>query len=1515
MKQKILNTLVAIMLVITLTMANFLFLCFNAVTYAIDEYGQIKRETNNKNVEFMSYFVDGNGNNVTNLSVKTNEQNIRLHFKISVPKEGYFNGKIVLSESNFKFKNELNDEISKIEDSTIYLKQINAGESKDFDIGVELLKDQNFDLSMINKTSKVSINGTYKDSTEKDITIDSERDVCIKFISPYENQDGDSILNQSIITNNVYTIDGKSKRVVQIMVQAGINENLFPVKSLKLNLTAPKISNKYPEKVYVNSYTNLVTNGKQLNTDNWNYNTDNGNVTIDIENNAEDNKISWIKEGQENLIITYIYEDDTEITTETSKVNSEISLYDEEKTVMNKTIEESIGTDKKDTIVSSVINQNESQIYKGKLYAGIAREITYKDLIDINLNDVSDEIVINENNQKISDKDIEANYKNTVINKANLESVLENGSALNIVDNKTNSVIATINTSTEADENGLINISYPANVKSISIKIDGKVNIGRLEITNTKTINSINTKILKDAKNIDFENSISYLSNNNVNNIGSAKSSIELLESETSVGLEINRTEFTTISSNDNVEIRAILKSRDEKNELFKNPKILIELPKKITSIQVNSINLLYEDELKIKSSTLKDNVIEIDLEGEQTQYKNEAIDGAMIIINANLATDKLATNSTEQIKLTFSNEKAINIANNGVITKDINILSNSDIITSNSIKDLGIDIVNNIGNNVATLNAGQAEISTTIEKNIINNKAEEISNIQILGTFPTKNTTSNIDVKVSNITISGIDSSRIKTYYSENENADNDLTKTENGWTENITNTATVKKYLINIDKLAQTEGINAKYQINIPSKLQNNQNADEGYIVYYTDSNATQKINTQNIGFSTPSINTLKTMAIQNASINQIEGQSGDLTATLESIDDEESVLKNGYGYRFLLHVKNNTESAIKNINVEITPNENLKVTDIFYFDSDENTVETTDNKTITIKNIEPKEETEVTIYTVIDQKDDSENIKIALYAKCTANNKSFVSNEVEKDAIGKLSIDFKVSSENSGKYVQPGDTIKYNINIKNNSKDVANSIKLYAWIPNETTLASVKKDGEDISTEQFTITNDSEKGKQVIKIEENQIDVNQGINYEIEASVDAIMGSYKAKELVGEFELSSGITEIGSEKIQHIIQSNETTNNNSSNSNNNSNSSNNTNSGTTSNTNTNSQNTKYKNISGYVWIDENGNGQKDSNEQTLSGVKVRLLNTTNNKFEKDSDGNEISATTTSTGFYNLSNVNTGKYIVIFEYDTSKYALTTFEKTGVSQELNSKVITKTLKENNEEKQVAVTSSIDVKDENISNINMGLVNAKKFDLKLDKYITKVTAKNNKTITNEYNDATLVKREIDAKQINSTTFVVEYTIRVTNNGNIPAYAKKIADYLPNDFKFNSELNKDWYQSGNTLYSTSLSNVEINPGESKEIKLILVKQMNENNTGLVNNSAEIVESYNQYGLKDIDSTEGNKVKGEDDMGSADLIISIKTGQIVLTIVFTIMAIIVLAIIGIVTYKKINKRSLF
>ena len=166
---------------------------------------------------------------------------------------------------------------------------------------------------------------------------------------------------------------------------------------------------------------------------------------------------------------------------------------------------------------------------------------------------------------------------------------------------------------------------------------------------------------------------------------------------------------------------------------------------------------------------------------------------------------------------------------------------------------------------------------------------------------------------------------------------------------------------------------------------------------------------------------------------------------------------------------------------------------------------------------------------------------------------------------------------------------------------------------------------------------------------------------------------------------------------------------------------------------------------------------------------------------------------------------------------------------------------------------------------------------------------------------------------MDSKQLSNTSVVVEYKIKVTNDGEVAGYIKKIQDYVSSDFKFSSELNKDWYQSGSDLYNNSLANVKLEPGQSKEITLILTKQMTENNTGLINNTAEIAESYNEQGLKDNDSTEGNRVKGEDDMGSADLILSIKTGQVVETILVILSTIIIIgAGAYIITRKVLNKK---
>ena len=328
----------------------------------------------------------------------------------------------------------------------------------------------------------------------------------------------------------------------------------------------------------------------------------------------------------------------------------------------------------------------------------------------------------------------------------------------------------------------------------------------------------------------------------------------------------------------------------------------------------------------------------------------------------------------------------------------------------------------------------------------------------------------------------------------------------------------------------------------------------------------------------------------------------------------------------------------------------------------------------------------------------------------------------------------------------------------------------------------------------------------------------------------------------------------------------------------------------------------------------MDSNENGQRDEDETALSGIVVRILNTETNEFLKDANGNDITATTNNNGFYSIGNIPQGQYIVIFEYNTDEYMLTDYEKEGVDTRYTSKAISQELTINGETKTVGGTEIIQVTDANIANINIGLKEAKIFDLKLDKYVSRIVTQNSSgTTTTNFENATLAKAEIDAKLINSTNIVVEYTIRVTNEGEVPAYVRRIVDYVSSEYSFSSELNADWYEQDGKLYSTSLSNEKLEPGEAKELTLTLKKKMSENNTGLISNTAEIAESYNEQGLKDQDSTENNNATGEDDLGKADVIISIKTGQVVSTIGIILASIAVIGLGAYIVIRMLIKKG--
>lgn len=334
------------------------------------------------------------------------------------------------------------------------------------------------------------------------------------------------------------------------------------------------------------------------------------------------------------------------------------------------------------------------------------------------------------------------------------------------------------------------------------------------------------------------------------------------------------------------------------------------------------------------------------------------------------------------------------------------------------------------------------------------------------------------------------------------------------------------------------------------------------------------------------------------------------------------------------------------------------------------------------------------------------------------------------------------------------------------------------------------------------------------------------------------------------------------------------------------------------------------KYK-ISGKVWLDYNKNDKQDESEKGISGISVKLIDLSTMDFIKNSNDKEIEIKTSDDGTYVFTDLKKGKYIVVFDYENTEYNISQYKKEGVSTTVNSDVIEKVISIDGKEKTVGLSDTLEINDSNIRNIDLGLSKASKFSIELTKRVSKITINNDSGITDyDYskNPKSLGKIEIKDKYLNSSNVIVEYTITVKNTGDVSGYVTSIVDYIPEELKFSSELNKDWYlgTDGNA-YNMTLAKDEIKPTESREVTIILSKKMTEENTGLVNNDAEIFDAYNKEGITNIDAEPGNKNKSENDMSSASLVVSVKTGETVTKYTMLIIAIIAILTFGIYMIK--------
>ena len=122
-------------------------------------------------------------------------------------------------------------------------------------------------------------------------------------------------------------------------------------------------------------------------------------------------------------------------------------------------------------------------------------------------------------------------------------------------------------------------------------------------------------------------------------------------------------------------------------------------------------------------------------------------------------------------------------------------------------------------------------------------------------------------------------------------------------------------------------------------------------------------------------------------------------------------------------------------------------------------------------------------------------------------------------------------------------------------------------------------------------------------------------------------------------------------------------------------------------------------------------------------------------------------------------------------------------------------------------------------------------------------------------------------------------------------------------------QFVSELNKDWYiNSEGEAINTTIANEIIKSGEIVTLKLVLTKNV-ANNGEVIENTAEIRDTYNKYGIEEIKRTDIQSSKAK----SASIVINQdNSNQIIEMLVISISIIVIMSFIGVRLYKQLYKH---
>lgn len=801
-----------------------------------------------------------------------------------------------------------------------------------------VLSGKYIDVDLNEKEENISNNISIGWSYHNDIEMTSE---YTKFSPYYVGERQGSLLENKITLKR----EGQNEE-----------ENYLPLKKTDLEISVPTLNGESPANVSVVANKLMASKGQdtgvvEFTEENWEYQAEEGKIYIHVSNDNEGKAVNSL--GTDEYIIIYKYADFVDEGNYTFDNNVTVNA-EEISANENKNLTASISEMQEiaavvGDMISYHVSTNEDVIHKGKINANYNHEEAVYEAeftTSVNLNiltsDAFEELTIDTSKESYLDAKqtaFETNdvyYKKVKFSYNEIENILANGGIIEIYNNA-GELLSSLNAeNVHSQEECEINLENKPNgiyvvLKSVSVnqnlnieytKAIGKSSYDRAEYN---TFREIESKVTASVKYADDENRY---------NLSEATVKKAMKSSVTNADIVLSNNNFSTISENENVEMRIELNNDTVDSDLYTNPSFEIVFPSYVKNVTPQSINLTYAEGLSVADATVHNEngivKMKINLAGTQNAFSESTLThGTNILVQFNVTLDEYTPSKKDQIKMYYCNEAVTNYQSqtkwtlgkeipvgivretNGFEVEVINYQAPSGLTTANSIMhyDGEQSVVKSVkqGQKDVNIARGSSPRIATMELYAANNTENECKDVVLLGRTPFANNTDGITGETLGTNVNSNMFSKIvaneqnkntaKIYYSSNEKATADLEDANNGWTEEPATLLEVKSYMIVLDDvLAAGEILKYSYDFEIPANLDYGAAIYGSFGGYYSNLSSNETTVADKVGLLTEEMPEIK-LSLETKEENVFYGQIATLVAKVENKtgEDLENVVLN--------------------------------------------------------------------------------------------------------------------------------------------------------------------------------------------------------------------------------------------------------------------------------------------------------------------------------------------------------------------------------------------------------------------------------------------------------------------------------------------------------------------------------------------------------------------------------------------------------------------------------------------